>query len=282
MIRQPSQADLAQLIALWQEAFGDSEEEAAYYFAKRHRHENMLVYEADNKVVAMLSMLPLQLWAGQQHLQARYVFAVATALSHRGRGLSTALLSEAHRRMREEGTAASVLVPAEPHLVAFYTKRAYEPAFRIDQITLSGDDLDEIVPEGQVAPCEPQDYVRLRDAQYAGSALYARWDETALAFMKQSAEMGGGAMLALNLNGQQAAALIEPREGYLRVSELICPEDSWPQAMALIHSQMRASQYQLRLQEGSLGQSRPFGMIHWLIERPPAVGSPPYLAFAKD
>jgi len=77
--------------------------------------------------------------------------------------------------------------------------------------------------------------------------------------------------------------VLERREGFVRVSELVCAPDAWHRVLALIHQHVKAPAYQLRLQEGHLGMGREFGMLRWLSPAPElAEGSAPYLAFAKD
>lgn len=283
MIRHPEDKDLPGLRALWQEAFGDSAEETAYYFTHRHRHGNMLVYTIDDDIAGMLSMLPLELVSGSQVFKARYIFAVATKKSFRSRGISTELLESAHRMLLQEGCTAALLVPAEPSLFTYYGKRGYHTAFMVDQMEISGDDLMEVDVSGHVMPCSAGEYKALRDRAFAGSSLYARWDEDALRFIGRSVTDGGGAMLRLEFDGLTAAAVLEQREGFVRVNELVCAPDAWHRALALIHQQVKAPAYQLRLQEGHLGMGREFGMLRWLSPAPElAEGSAPYLAFAKD
>lgn len=283
MIRQPLDSDLPALISLWQEAFGDSEEEAAFYFRQRHQHQNMLVWQEGEQLAGMLSMLPLLLQSHAKSYRARYVYAVATARSHRGQGISTRLLEAAHQAIEKEGGMASVLVPAEPSLFDYYAKRGYHTAFMIDQLEINGEDLLGQDVQGQAMPCSAFEYAALRDKAFVNSSLYARWDEAALRYISQGVTAAGGAMLRLEFDGLSAAAVLEPRANLLRVVELVCAPEVWHRALALIHQKYGAQRYQLRLPQGSLGPGRPFGMIRWLADKPDlASGTPPYLAFAKD
>lgn len=284
MIRLARDADLAELALLWQEAFGDTAEETAFYFQTRHRNEYLLLQEDDRGINGMLSMLPLELSAGETRLSARYVFAVATRKERRGEGISTRLLEAAHGRAEEEGCAATLLVPAEPSLFEYYGKRGYQTAFLLDEISLTAQEIAMRAPSGQVSFCSAPEYKALRDKAFAGSSLYAAWGQDALEYIKTGAEASGGAMIRLNGEGLQAAALCEARGNIMRVSELALVSGTWQRAMALIHQEINADAYQLRMQQGCLrpGATRPFGMIHWLRKPLEISGSPPYLAFAKD
>lgn len=284
MIRQPDDADLPQLEGLWQEAFGDSEQEARSYFKNRHRHEYMLLEEDEGQISGMMSMLPLELHASDRRLKARYVFAVATKMEYRGKGVSTRLLQEAQRRMAAEGVDASLLVPASPSLFEYYGKRGYQDAFFIDEIRVKPGEIKKPGADSSAEPCGADEYLRARDAFYAGSSLYARWDLEALRFASNFESAGESVMLKMRIGGQEAIAVCVDRGSFFRVSELACDKALWQEAMALIHQRVRASAYVLRMREGSLpdGSTRPFGMIHWFSEQVQEGGSPAYLAFAKD
>lgn len=285
MIRFARDADLPALRALWQEAFEAEPAEAAHYFRHRHRHENLLLETIGDEVAGMLSMLPITLAGQKVNLPARYVFAVATFKKFRGLGVSTRLLTAAHEHMEQEGATAAVLVPATPSLFDYYKKRGYEALFRLDSLHL----LPNYIPppaEGlTVRPCGAMDYLRIRDAAFSSSGLFARWDEEAIRYMLDALdelEEGG----ALRLQGPQgeACCLYEYREGGVRLTELALLGLAWQDALSLIHQQLNAPSYTLRMPAGSLpgADTQPFGMIHWFLKPPLLSGSAPYLSLAKD
>lgn len=284
MIRHPVDADLPQLTALWQEAFGDSPEEAGFYLERRHRHENMLVDESAGQIHGMMSMLPLELLTPQKTLKARYVFAVATKKEYRGQGVSTRLIEEAHRSMQAAGIDASLLVPANPSLFEYYGKRGYQTAFSIDEAMIQAQDIKEPEDSSRIEPCSVEEYLQARDAFYRGSRLYARWDAEALRFANQYESAGLHVMLRMRIGARQAVAACVDRGTHHRVSELACDTSIWPEAMALIHRRLQAGRYLLRMQAGSLpsGSTRPFGMVHWFSKPAARGGAPAHLAFAKD
>ena len=203
MIRFALDSDLPALHALWQEAFEAEVQEAEHYFAHRHRHENMLVALRENEVAGMLSMLPISLVTQEKTLPARYVFAVATFRKFRGQGISSQLMEAAHAHMQKEGMAASLLVPASKSLFDFYRKRGYETRFWLDSLSLSAHDIAQPPPDAIISPLRAKDYFRLRNQAFSVSALFARWDEEALAFMIASArEDGGGALYIKTSQGK--------------------------------------------------------------------------------
>ncbi len=284
MIRKPRDNDLKELMSLWQEAFGDSREETAFYFRYRHRHDNMLLMEKDGGVIGMLSMLPVTLTAPGSSFPGRYVFAVATRIGYRGQGVSTALLLAAHDTMRREGAAVSLLVPADAGLFHFYRERGYQDQFFINEFSIKAKELLGVPAAGKVRRCTAGEYSFLRSAVFSQSRLFVKWDLEALEYVRRSAEASGGAMLMMSGGSGQAAAVCEPRYDAMRVSELILDGLSWQEALALIHLHFNAERYVVRVPEGLRGpDSRKFfGMAKWLTEPPQAEGGPPWLALAKD
>jgi len=285
MIRLSQDQDLPALFALWQEAFEGDAREAALYFTHRIRREDTLVATSGEALSGMLTMLPLTLSSPQGEYPARYVFAVATFKRFRGQGISSRLLDAAHARMKADGVTASLLVPATPPLFDFYGKRGYETRFFIDFLNLLPQDLPPAPLGARVTPCGAQDYLRLRDQAFAGSALYARWDLEALRFAIHSlTEAGSGGALRVSIPQGQAVCLYEKREEGLRITELAPLNLGWETAMAALHQHLRAPAYTLHMPEGSLpkAQTLPLGMIRWLGPVPQTQGGAPYLSIAKD
>ena len=54
-----------------------------------------------------------------------YLYAIATAKAHRGRGLCSALMEDTHRHLRALGYESALLVPSTDDLFAFYGKMGY-------------------------------------------------------------------------------------------------------------------------------------------------------------
>ncbi len=284
MIRHPGDNDLDALLALWVEAFGDTPEEAAFYFTHRHRHENMLALEEGGEILGMLSLLPMRLLSGSLALPARYIFAVATRKDARGRGISTMLLEAAHQRARMQGARATLLVPASEYLYTFYGKRGYETAFFVSEKEYWPRDILPAPRGGLHRTCGISEYLRIRRQAFAAGGLFADWDYDSLAFVVRAAGSSGGGLLCLRRAQGEAAALCEPRDGGIRVTELAMLGMTIEDCMALIHARFNEDNYLLRMPRGALpgGTERPFGMIRWLGEPPSIQGGPPYLALAKD
>lgn len=301
MIRHSREDDLPQLLALWQEAFGDTEDDARFYFKHRHHHENMLIHtEPKGTISGMLTMLPITLYSQSQSMAARYIFAVATSLAHRDQGISSRLLAAAHEHARKLGAAACVLVPAENSLFEYYGKRGYQTAFSVKQLTWvthvteqnpawlnrqMSKALNNLKKQQTtISLCDTADWELLRNQSYAKSCLYGKWDINALEYINHSLQAGKAGVMHLTATGQQAAAVCEKREDTVRILELASPGIPWQWCLAMVHEHFKADQYLLRLSsdENIPIQARHFGMIHWIKPALECSGASPWLSLVKD
>lgn len=285
MIRFASPEDRPQLMRLWQEAFGDSCEDTAFYFQNRHRDDALLLWQEGDAVAGMLTMLPAALVCSGGALPIRYVYAVATAQTFRRRGISTGLLEYAHTWMRQQGVAASVLAPATPELFAFYGARGYEACFYADQPTVSLPGDTPAPPGIVLSAATPSEYARIRNLGLAGGRPYVRWDTEALRFVLGSEQAAGGEAFCLRAPTGEACAICQhAASGHVRVVELIASGIRPRDALAALHARLRARRYTLRLPHGAWPGSpgTPLGMICPLSQLPPMGGAMPYLGLIKD
>lgn len=281
-IRYARPGDHPQLKALWMAAFLDDPASTDFFFAERHQDQNMLVEAQGDRVRGMLSMLPIELsLAGERH-KARYFFGIATEESQRGQGISSALIKEALQIARAEGCVASILVPATLQLFGFYRKRGYEKMFNYIQTEISADALP---PPGEAARLyvpTAAEMLRLRDKAFAGSRLYARWGEQALAYVLKAARIYQAALLAFRAGEAEGYLYGEWDGKRLIVKEMALCGIAPREALALLHGQLQAERYVLRLKEGAIeGQLVPYAMIQ-AFEPLEAPGEAPYMGLGKD
>ena len=120
-IKTPCAKDIPALRALWREAFGDSDEFLDAFFERAYSEQRALCVTDGECLLAALY------WFDCECLGRRvaYIYAVATAKKHRGKGISTLLINEVHRRLAEEGYAGAMLVPGEEGLFGFYRRFGY-------------------------------------------------------------------------------------------------------------------------------------------------------------
>ena len=185
--------------------------------------------------------------------------------------------------MKGLGEAAAVLVPASDSLFGFYGKRGYRTAFSLQTLAVTAAELPPFPPLGRFGDCSGAEYTRLRNLAFQESRLYARWEESAVTFAVRTFVRSGGATALSWDNGRGCAAWERTDDGIL-VRELALASGDVKTALAVLHRQLNAPRYTVRLAEGTLPgvPSQPTGMIRWLIPEPTLAGAPPYLALTKD
>lgn len=124
MLRRAEEKDRKELVALWQESFGDSARDIEEFFEFNMDTADVFV-EDDGGISAALYGLPCILeWEGRT-LSARYLYAVSTAAAKRSQGVMSRLIPFAHEQMEKDGAEVFWLYPAGSGLVSFYEKFGY-------------------------------------------------------------------------------------------------------------------------------------------------------------
>lgn len=284
MIRFAKDEDHPQLEALWQVCFGDSEAAIRFYFANRHQNQNMLVYEVEGGIAGMLTMLPVQLAFGQDIRSGRYIYAVATAPQFRGQGISSQLLLECHVLMGKTGEAAAILNPASDSLFTFYGKRGYKTVFYVNSTSLDPSDLPPCPPEAVCTPCHTADFFRLRNAVFSDCSLFVRWGTDQLEYVIRGAQAFGDGVYYFRTESGEGYAVCGWRERSIFIREIGLINLEIPVALSILHRNLGAEAYNLRLPAGTVegAAQHPFGMIHYLGDKPVLEGKPPYLSLVLD
>ncbi len=127
----PVPADEPALRALWKEAFADTDAFLDIFFKTGFSPNRCRCMVEGGEMKSALYWFDCA-FNGQKYA---YLYAVATAVSARSRGLCTALMEDTHALLRQLGYAGAVLVPGEKSLFAFYEKLGYRTATRVDEFT---------------------------------------------------------------------------------------------------------------------------------------------------
>lgn len=274
-ITTPTPEQFAKLADIWQTVFADSVELTDLFFENRVTPKDALVTLVDGEPVAMLFLLPILLQEGTRVYDARYIYAVATLPPFRGRGISTRLLAAAADKMRDEGVAASMLVPASPSLFDFYRERGFTTEFyrRTHRVTVSGGDAS-LVSVGSIGRC-----AALRDHRFRKSRLYAAWDTAALRYQQQEVEFWGGKTLLV----KGGIALCYPLKDGIRIKEWCGKRPPTEEQLAAIGAFF--GEQQITYFEPVAGRKKdavPFAMTQWYDERKKVGGTPPLLSLVLD
>lgn len=110
-----------QLRQLWQEAFGDSDSFLDAFFQTAFSGEHCLCARSGEALLGALYWLDVEV-SGQKWA---YLYAVATAIHSRGKGVCHALMEAAHETLNKAGYAGTILVPGTPELGRLYQSMGY-------------------------------------------------------------------------------------------------------------------------------------------------------------
>lgn len=114
----PTPALIPQLRQLWKEAFGDTDAFLNHFYSTAFSPDRCLCAMLDGEVAAMAYWFHCEKYA--------YIYAVATAKRHRGKGISHALMARIHDILTQRGYDGCILVPGEESLRTFYRSMGYE------------------------------------------------------------------------------------------------------------------------------------------------------------
>lgn len=121
--------DKPELFALWQEAFGDGEEDIQLCFDTVFTRENTVVAVSDGRTVSALYLIEAEIVHEGIAYKAYYVYAAATLMGFRRQGIMSGLLDYACALAKERGFCYLFLHPASEELYGYYEKCGFETAF---------------------------------------------------------------------------------------------------------------------------------------------------------
>ena len=133
-IEKPTAAQQRQLRALWQEAFGDTEEYLDLFFSAAFSPSRCRCAVEEGKVEAALYWLDCSC----RGRKIAYIYAVATGKAFRGRGIASKLMADTHSHLARLGYSGAILVPGDGPLFDFYEKLGYQTCSRITEFVCTG------------------------------------------------------------------------------------------------------------------------------------------------
>ena len=251
-IDAPAPSQIPQLRELWKEAFGDTDAYLDLFFGTAYSPDRCRCVTIGGQVASALYWFNCRF----DRKPVAYVYAVATAQTHRHQGLAAALLQNTHRHLKESGYAGAILVPASASLFDLYEKQGYH----------SGSEFAEFHAEADGSPLPLKqlswtEYVRLRTPLLPQNAVLQ--DSITMEFLAAQAQFYQG----------QDCLLCATKDGdTLLVKEFLGD----PAAAPRILSALGASEGMFR----TPGKGRPFTMFCPLLETDQE--APSYFAFALD
>lgn len=110
---------------LWKLSFHDSEEFMDIYFSEKYQDKSNLTLRSDGRITAAMQLLPYRMTFYGTVVHAGYVSGLCVSETERGQGQAGRLLKEAHRRLFQQGSVLSFLIPGNEELRHFYEQESH-------------------------------------------------------------------------------------------------------------------------------------------------------------
>ena len=254
--------------ALWKTAFGDEDRLIDWFYDCCMPEEDMLLLLEDGRLASMLALLPVSLsLPGGVEASGRYVYALATDPSMRGKGYGRQLLHYVDGFLSSRGSDCVTVVPAEPSLHKFFATVAFCPAFSTRKLELLRDMVGPARAEDGLTEAEPQEYGRLRRALLSDTAA-VHYDQRLLRFQQGMSRMSGGGLYKITVDGVEGCAAAEYVDRHsVLCKELLIPSQHLARAVARLAERLPADRYHVRTPAGWEGlpgsYNQAFGMVKW-------------------
>ena len=118
-----------QITTLWKVCFQDTEEFIQFYFDRKYKDEDSLLYIENGIPLAASLILPYPMAWQNSIIRTSYISGACTHPQARKRGIMTRLLQEGFQEMYNRGIAFTTLIPAEKRLYNFYARLGYATVF---------------------------------------------------------------------------------------------------------------------------------------------------------
>jgi GNAT superfamily N-acetyltransferase len=274
-IRLAKKDEINHLKEIWKLCFGDEDSFIDFFYNTRYIEDETLVLLQSNTITAMLTMIPVEIGApNKRSMSSTMLYAIATHPNYQNNGFATQLIEFSHQYLGLNIQQASILVPAEKNLFAFYRKLGYEQAFYIRELLLSRDRISrwEIQPMCPVlvTPISSEEYNRRRNIQLH-RRLSVSYKNEEVAYQKKLSQLSGADIYAVDIGDLQGCVTIErANSDKVIIKEMLIQEEHIPEVLKEILRMIPAMEYILRL-PAYLGESlggiiRPFGMIKFNSE----------------
>lgn len=269
-IRPSRKEDIFRQKEVWRSCFGDDERFIDLFYQTYYVPEETVVLLEEGQVASMAALLPMELrLPGGQHVQAGYVYALATDPAVQKKGFARHVLHYADFYLKELGRQCVILVPASPSLHRFFDTVDYRECFATRKVELLRTQLIPAHPKDTITPVEPAEYNRIRDSLLEGT-FYVHYEENMIALQRDICRLSGpGADLyRITVDGVEGCAAVEYyQQDRVLVKELLLPPAQMSRAATQIARVVPVGHYHLRTPafwEGLQGSYiQAFGMVKW-------------------
>jgi len=248
----PTLTQISAFKSLWKEAFGDSDAFLDTFFRTAfHPNRCRCIFDGERAVAALY-------WFDciYKDKTIAYIYAVATAKSHRGQGLCRKLMDDTHKHLTSLNYEGALLVPGSTELFEMYEKMNYKTCSTIREFHCKAKP-----EELQLCEISAFEYAKLRKLLLPTASVFQEKEN--LDFLQTQAQFYMGLGFLLAAYGEKDT---------LHGIELLGDVTSAP-----------AITYSLGYTKGTFrtcGNGRPFSMYHPLGKS--NLTPPRYFGFAFD
>lgn len=143
MIRLADIKDIPSLKEIWRISFGDSEEYIDMFMEKQFKCAETVVYEEDDKVIAMFFLFRCDFSISGKAYPSFYLYAAATLPEYRGRGIMGSMIKFSKEYASKNGFDFIILSPAEKGLYDYYRRFGFSECFKSAKISLKAKTKEE-------------------------------------------------------------------------------------------------------------------------------------------
>lgn len=143
-IKLASKENIKDLYNLWQICFGDDKETIDMFFNNSFDSENTVVCVDNQKVVAMMFLLPQVIKSSKKEYSSYYLYALGTEPSYRSKGIMGKMIEYAASLARERHIDYLFLVPASESLFGYYKNHGFQNAFGQKKVVIDREILNSL------------------------------------------------------------------------------------------------------------------------------------------
>lgn len=214
-----------ELIEIWQEAFGDSEEVIHTFMQKVHSDTKVVTYEVADRIVSAAYLVPISYIKDKNTtVDCYYLYAAATETDYRGRGCFAHILRFLNERIDEP----IILVPATESLVEYYIGHGFGVWLVENQDAIAK------FENTKAKPITKEEYCSFRKEVF-GRPHSMLWDEEMMDYICSEHEKAGGIFAETYIDDARVLFMCMGAGKDWNIAEIVSHNESlcvWPTVMA--------------------------------------------------
>ncbi len=209
-----------ELIDIWQQSFGDSEEYIRMFLDANSSRIKIPAYELQGKLISVAYLLPVAYCDGKGlKSSCYYLYAAATLPQYRGKGYFAELL----RYVQDNLSEPVILVPGEESLAEYYAKQNFYiwQNKHFYENTKSDFTEENLVLAADVSDISVKEYYKKRE-EILTSQPHMEWSLEFLEYIVRENMFCGGNQICMKIRDKEYIMMYRTiDEGVLDVQEIL-------------------------------------------------------------